>query len=510
MRKIMSLRDDGMGDGTMSTRGVSETSVTSQQQSAKIARLEGRVRVLKGQCAQLRVENRTLMAENAAAERRIRKLEAEVACLTAELTASQRAGKRQAAPFSKGPPKTNPRRPGRKPGKAYGRKAHRRPPPPDQIDECYRAPLPHCCPFCQGAVKQDDVRQQFQVEFPRRPIYRRLEIAIGHCQRCGRRLQGRHPLQTSDALGAAATQLGPMAQASIVWLNKRLGLSHGKIADLFHQLFGIPLSRGGSAQVVLRAARRCKEAYAQIRASVRRSPWLANDETGWKIGGHSGWLHVVVGDEATCFTIAKQRSASVQARLVGSNYSGTMTHDGYSSYNRRFGQATHQQCLSHLMRRLEKMLQTARGPARRFPQEVLALAKHALALRDQFRTGQISEDDLADWYLGFLRRLETLVERPRSNAANRQLAKHLRKHIREWFWFLLDPMIDATNYRAEQALRFGVTNRKVWGGNRTAKGKDAQAILMSVMETVRRQGRNPLDALAELLRNKSPPARHDT
>jgi transposase len=504
----MSLRESGMGDGTMSTRSVSKARKTSEQQSAEIARLEGRVRVLQGQCAQLRVENRTLIAEKAAAERRIRELEAEVARLTADLEASRRAGKRQAAPFSKGPPKTNPRRPGRKPGKAYGPKARRQPPPPDQIDEFYSAPLPRHCPYCQGAVKQDEVRQQFQVELPQRPIYRRFDIGIGHCQRCGRRVQGRHPLQTSDALGAAAAQLGPVAQASIVWLNKRLGLSHGKIVDLLDQLFGIPLSRGGSAQVVLRSSRRCEDTYAQIQASVRRSPWLVNDETGWKIGGHSGWLHVVVGEEATCFTIAKQRNASVQAQLVGANYSGTIIHDGYSSYNRRFHKAIHQQCLSHLIRRLEKMLPTARGRARGFPEEVLALTKYALALRDDFRSGKISEDDLAEWYLGFFFRLDTLVKRPRSNTANRKLAKHIRKHIREWFWFLLDPSIDATNYRAEQALRFGVTNRKVWGGNRTVKGKNAQAILMSVMETVRRQGQNPLDFVAEILRNKSPPARH--
>jgi hypothetical protein len=40
-----------------------------------------------------------------------------------------------------------------------------------------------------------------------------FQIAIGRCQHCGRRLQGRHPRQTSDALGAAAHQIGPQALA---------------------------------------------------------------------------------------------------------------------------------------------------------------------------------------------------------------------------------------------------------------------------------------------------------
>jgi hypothetical protein len=56
------------------------------------------------------------------------------------------------------------------------------------------------------------------------------------------RVQGRHPMQTSDALRAAA-QLGPDAQAAVVELNKQAGLSHGKVTRCLKSLFGIPLSR---------------------------------------------------------------------------------------------------------------------------------------------------------------------------------------------------------------------------------------------------------------------------
>ena len=58
-------------------------------------------------------------------------------------------------------------------------------------------------------------------------------------------MQGRHPLQTSDALGAAAAQLGPDAQAAVVELNKQGGMSHGKISHILHSLFGIRLTSPG-------------------------------------------------------------------------------------------------------------------------------------------------------------------------------------------------------------------------------------------------------------------------
>jgi transposase len=66
-------------------------------------------------------------------ERDVAELRAQVGRLTRLLEEQRRSGKRQAAPFAKGPPKPEPKKPGRKPGKNYGTKAHRQ--PPEQIDE---------------------------------------------------------------------------------------------------------------------------------------------------------------------------------------------------------------------------------------------------------------------------------------------------------------------------------------------------------------------------------------
>jgi transposase len=49
--------------------------------------------------------------------KRLAELEARVAELTRKLEEATRVGKRQAAPFRKGPPKPDPKKPGRKSGK---------------------------------------------------------------------------------------------------------------------------------------------------------------------------------------------------------------------------------------------------------------------------------------------------------------------------------------------------------------------------------------------------------
>jgi transposase len=80
-----------------------------------------------------------------------------------------------------------------------------------------------------------------------------------------------------------------------------------------------------------------------------------------------------------------------------------------------------------------------------------------------------------------------LTERPRQHEANERLAKHLYQHAGQWFVFLLDPEVPATNHRAEQALKTPIVNRKVWGGNRTAAGGEAQVVLSSVLEKCKRR-----------------------
>jgi len=225
-------------------------------------------------CQTLRRQNAELAAEN----QRLRQL----------LDEERRAGKRQAAPFSKGKQRHKPKKPGRKPGDAYGAKGHR--PPPARIDETYEAPLPDVCPDCGGPIDETGVQQQYQVEIPRQPIQRQFNVHLGDCRLCQRRVQGRHALQTSNALGAAASQLGPDAQAAIVDLNKNAGLAHGKVAQVLRNLFGITLTRGGVTHVILRAGRRCVGTYHALQAVVRKAEWVVPDETGWRIGGASAWL----------------------------------------------------------------------------------------------------------------------------------------------------------------------------------------------------------------------------
>lgn len=442
-------------------------------------------------------ENARLQLALQTAERRIEQLELQVEQFCRE-------GKRQAAPFRKQEqPSVAPKKPGRKPGKRHGRHAHRS--VPLRIDETYEASLPKTCPYCAGRhLSETRVATQYQTEIPRTVIYRRFDVHIGVCDDCGQAVEGRHPLQTSSARGAAVSQLGPNVHALLAILNKESGLSHGKNVRLLRTLFPeLSIARATSVRSIERTAKRCQGAYEQIRQDVRGASEVAPDETGWRVGGRSAWLHAFVSGRATYYAIDPTRSHEPAEQLLGLDWSGTLVHDGWSVYD-QFQQAFHQQCVRHLQRRCQQLLEAPVRGAARLPRAVLALIDRAFALRRAWRGHRLSGDALSEQGLALSCELEQLASGRFTHPPNRRLAGHILKHAMHWFWFLIDPTIAATNYRAEQSLRPAVVNRKVWGGNRTWSGARSQSAIMSVLRTCGQRSHNAFDFLLDVLCRPQP------
>jgi len=450
----------------------------------------------------LRRENEQLREDLRRSEAERQRLRRENEKLKEDLEAARRAVYRQAAPFSRGTRVAHPRRPGRKAGAAHGTHAHRR--LPTHVDETYEAPLPAHCPHCHGVVRRVRVATQYHEELPvQRPIVRVFHVAIGQCTRCRRRVQGRHPLQTSDALGAAAVQWGPQTVALTVLLNKRFGLPYGKIAALLRDRFGLTVTRGGLVHAVHRAARQAQPTYETLCATVRGSPVVTADETSWRVDADLQWLWAFVTPETTAYAIQPGRGLAQAAHIIGVEYAGVLQRDGWQSY-RQFTSAAHQTCLAHLLRRCRTLLLDY--PAHPFVTAVNAMLHAALTTRDRYRAGTLSAHGLAVARGQYLERLGQLLERtPSRHLRVRRFQGHLIVEYDAIFSFLFDPTLDATNWRAEQALRPAVVTRKMCGGgNRTRRGADSQQVLASVLRTADQRGLDATDVLVTLLTARTP------
>jgi len=257
---------------------------------AQIKELTERLRQTREQLDRALREKQRLENDNA-------RLQEEIARLQKELESAQRAAKRQAAPFSRGKRKSPPQSPGRKSGKAYGQ--HHRRPIPDHVDELITVAVPAQCPACSGVLAVERIEAQYQEEIVRRTWIRQFDIPICRCVECGKRVQGRHPLQTSDAIGAAAVQVGAEALTLGVLMNKAQGLPHADAAAILKQGFGLQMSRSGICRAIQRGARQAEATWHALRDAARRSQVAHMDETGWKVDAQLRWLWAVVTEQIT-------------------------------------------------------------------------------------------------------------------------------------------------------------------------------------------------------------------
>ena len=439
-----------------------------------------------------------------ARDRRIQGLMKKNKHLQKKLEEAFRAAKRQASPFSKGPPKKDPKPSGRKPGPRHGPTNLR--PPPDHVDEAHVAAVPLTCERCGDAIEIDDVKSQFQwdIDWGTRgglravtAIIREFKVQIGHCGCHGKRWQGRHPLQTSDALGSAACQIGPGVVTLTSWLNKEMGAPFAKIALFFSIYFNLKVRPSTLVRALRRLARKAEPAYKRIHELVRTSPVVYPDETGWRIRGEKAWLHVFVGmrpDDAkvVLYVIARYRGFSVAAWALGRKFTGLLGHDGWAPYD-QFEEALHQTCLAHLLRRCQHLLEDATRRAVSFPRDLKAILQAAFAVRDRYLEGDVSYHGLQVARGRLEHRLDRLLEMDLTHGGNARLAKHVEKHQDEIFTFLKHPdQIEGTNCFAEQETRPAVIARKISGCNKTWEGAHAHEVLVSNFRTAHHAGKSEI------------------
>ncbi len=457
----------------------------------RIAELESRVEWL---VEQLAVRDARI-AEAAEWVEQIAVRDARIADLERLLEESRRSGKRQAAPFAKGEPAAEPKRPGRKRGGAHGRHNHRQNPTvdPDRILDAAVS----CCSDCGGTVDVERVAEQYQIDMPTaRPTVTRFRIEIGHCHDCGRRVQGRHPEQTSDALGAARSQVGPHAKGWALWLHYGLGLSFAKCATVLGR-FGIDVTAGALCTAAQSTSTDLVPVHNDIVRCANDAAVVVMDETGWHVAGRNAWLWVATTPDVTVYDVADGRGFEQACRLIGADFDGVIARDGWAPY-RRYTNADHQTCLAHLRRRCDQLIDDLPVWAHGTPHRVNDILTRAFAARD------LDPPERALVAVDLAERIELLAADPQVHDECRKLVKHLGNEAAALFTFLTVDGVDATNWRAEQAIRPAVVNRKVWGGNRTWNGAATQSRVMTVLRTATQQGVDAIEFLGRLARAPNP------
>src|SRR5262245_44438733 len=466
-----------------------------QERDRELLRLHRRL-------AALTEEQRSLQRENQRLVRRLAKLELQNRELRQRLDEARREQHRQTHPFRR--KKTKAGKP-KKPGRPKGHPPALRPvPAPAQIDRVIDVPL-HECPTCHVPLCDPSAVVQYQTDLPPIvPIVTRFNIETGFCPCCRQHWQGRHPEQTSDALGAAGNTLGPVVLTMAAEMKHRLGVSYGKICDFLATYGGLHVAPATLVRAEQRLADLAQPTYDLLLDALRQSHVVHADETGWRIGRLNAWLWVFSSQEVTIYAIRRSRGHDVPEDILGPDFDGYLVVDGLKSYD--VLEVAKGRCNGHLLRRCKDLHEVVSAKEQPYLESLSALLQEAIDLARRrealtpagyARRVQEIENRLDAWLDHLPRSLSPELDR---------LDNHIRAHRGEWFVFLHDPEVPPTNNHAEQMLRPAVITRKVAGCNKNLLGALVHSILASLMVTRHRRGKRFLDLARRLWHAGQPQA----
>lgn len=335
------------------------------------------------------------------------------------------------------------------------------------------------------------------------------------CPGCG--IHTRAPLPTD----VGASPFGPRLSAVIASWAIKFHLSRRQIQALCHSLFNLDISVGAIQAIIERVADACEKPVAELQTAIQNAAVVNADETGHAHQGGGAkkkrhWLWVAATAFGAIYVVAADRGQAALGKLLGKDFKGTVCCDRWRPYESLYGD-NRQLCWAHLGRegqsavdRAAVMLKSKDAAVRAKGEALLAWGQAFLALYkamfkswDRFNDGGICRKGLFGAMVSHKVAFAQLF-RQGAQLEDSKVAGTSRDLIRQWrvLWtFVTVPDVEPTNNEAERAVRQPVLLRRKSGGTRSEKGKKALGILLSVVETCRRQNRQVIDYFEDVMRS---------
>ena len=362
---------------------------------------------------------------------------------------------------------------------------------PEEVTEFVEI-YPDRCDRCGGEVKgyerSFDEHVVEDIEIKKRVTCYRLHY--GYCPRCKKVVysKAKEPILAGDRIGVQARAVGGYL--------RYLGLPYRRVAKIFKDVFDLNLTHPSFLAFNTEQAQNGASIYEGIKQSIRQSPCVNADETGWRVNGQNHWLWVFTNKDAALYQIDKSRGSKVVDNILGKEYHGVLISDFYSAYNKLQAVAK-QRCLGHLLAEIKKIQEKNKfapeGIDGMFCQELKTVLKQTIGVWNEYHEGTKAFEDLGKGKERAISRVIELLLLPIEHKDVQRICKRIIKFNQELFTFLDNPHASPTNNRAERQLRPFVIMRKITFGNRSALGASNQAVMMSIIQTGILNGIEPLD-----------------
>lgn len=440
--------------------------------------------------ARLRSANATLQAQVTTLQAQVTSLQQQVAALEARLPPPPAARPPRPAPPPEPPP--------RKKRAASHNRGRVRATPTEVRTHAYDA-----CPTCAYPLHGQSVarrREVLDLPPPQPVTVIEFQLLKRYCPACACWYEP--PLDLA-ALVVGQHRVSIRLMALIAWLRTALRLPVRAIHSYLRAVHQLNLSIGEIVAVLHCVADQGQPTVAAIKTDLQTSAVLHMDETVWDENGQGGYSWVMTNAAGVSYYhYDHSRAGAVARSLSGAHYQGTLCTDFYAAYNDHACQ--HQRCWAHLLRDLAALEEQLGVPAE--------VTEWVAAVRELYRVGRaVNERGTPvsaverERVAGDLRRrvheLGLRWAQAKGHPA-RALCQRLLRHEGELFEYVRHVEVEATNNRAERAIRPLAVARKISGGTRSPPGSRTRMALQTLFTTWAAKGLEPLEACAAMLRGE--------
>lgn len=363
------------------------------------------------------------------------------------------------------------------------------------------------CPDCQHSLLQSPLlgmvkRQVFDIPPPKIEVTEH-QAEVKYCTCCHKTVTALFPSGVR-----APVQYGEIIRSWSVYYQYQHFIPEDRLQQLFSDLYGIQLATA----TLTRYSRIAFDALApfekSILASVKTAAVKNLDETGFRVGGKTQWLHVASTKNVTYYHVSPRRKSLIEG------LSGTVVHDHWKSYYNLFG-VEHGLCNQHHLRELKALIEHDKES---WASEMRRLLRVALRCRhfhgdNAIPPGRIKwltniYDEIIKQGLMFHTTQFPLPCKAKQGRQPRRTGHNLLLRLfhykQDVLRFLHDPAVPFTNNDAERDLRMMKCKQKVSGGFRTSQGAEQFARIRGFISTVRKQGLNAFSSIQAIFSDTIP------
>lgn len=365
---------------------------------------------------------------------------------------------------------------------------------PARID-CVKEHNPSRCPHCNtklGATQEVRKRYVTDIKLVTRVKNTQHNIHRKYCPTCKKIVEPEVPNVLPHA------RFGLNLMLLVMYLRLGLRLPGNKVCEFLLTMYNLTMSEGEVVHILKQLVIAFGPYYAQLEQMLKVARVKHTDSTSWRINGKNYFAWVFVTAGVVLYKIRKRNNSRVPLSVFGTKQKGmVLVIDRHSALRALAEKAKFllQLCWSHILADSKDLAKNFGAEGKYVHHKLKEIFEMASAFEGKGKQEHV--DALKAEILA-------LTLRHYKHITIRRFVNNLwERDIESLFRFVTDPEVDPTNNISERELRHLVIIRKISNGSRSTRGANATAMLLSVIQTLRMNKKNPLLGMQEILKSAS-------